>query len=531
MSKGSITTERESDSLEVSAQLKASFKKNSDRTQSLELTGRAPADISVIKDGKKKSVQGDHVVTHALPKHGILKEFQNLNLDEIEDLSAYLRDRREGLYNFISAIAILEVDRRGELYGALDQALDDYNDRRIKKADIDRLRSLVDSHIPEESKKYFHDNFQQQLDSNGRTMIDSVGRIAEAVMTFYNKTPLTAFLQIEGFADAAGSGGKVNSVLEFLDNFDDSKGRFSTAYLGVETEAVSSAQSELNITSLRVSARLSQAKDAALEQAQKALAEKEQTLDQEFLKHSMIQLSGLVFYPEITSEEALRKHVEQSGNKDRIRDNSPENLAAAIAKYVHVLSATYPELPEKLFNLHDAGKTWDESRGSKEDEALKFVTQVFTQHLITSSYQSKSGQHSQGWPSFANDAKIQEIGDNATVLVHHYKALQEEHSYQKTSGYRSRASSGAMESMKEQILTPVIEFIRENFRLKDNRFEGLVKQLNEMDLTGKTDEEFKSEIFQKTSTYCKKDRVNDEKLEKLSELILPSQAREMGVEK
>jgi hypothetical protein len=36
MSKGSITTERESDSLEVSAQLKASFKKNSDRTQSLE---------------------------------------------------------------------------------------------------------------------------------------------------------------------------------------------------------------------------------------------------------------------------------------------------------------------------------------------------------------------------------------------------------------------------------------------------------------------------------------------------------------
>ncbi len=77
----------------------------------------------------------------------------------------------------------------------------------------------------------------------------------------------------------------------------------------------------------------------------------------------------------------------------------------------------------------------------------------------------------------------------------------------------------------------MIEFIRENFRLKDNRFEGLVKQLNEMDLTGKTDEEFKSEIFQKTSTYCKKDRVNDEKLEKLSELILPSQARKMGVEK
>ncbi len=178
MSKGSITTERESDSLEVSAQLKASFKKNSDRTQSLELTGRAPADISVIKDGKKKSVQGDHVVTHALPKHGILKEFQNLNLDEIEDLSAYLRDRREGLYNFISAIAILDVDRKDELYGALNQALDDYNQRRFKIKDIRALEESVRTHIPAEQQQIFFDNFQQQRDSNGRTMIDSVGRIA-----------------------------------------------------------------------------------------------------------------------------------------------------------------------------------------------------------------------------------------------------------------------------------------------------------------------------------------------------------------
>jgi hypothetical protein len=246
----------------------------------------------------------------------------------------------------------------------------------------------------------------------------------------------------------------------------------------------------------------------------------------------MQQLSGLIFYPEITNPEALRKHAEQSGNKDRVRDNSPENLGAAIAKYVHVLSATYPELPEKLFNLHDAGKTWDESRGIKKEEALTFITQIFTGHLITSPYQSESGRRTQGWPTFAGDPeKIREIGANATALVHQYKALQEEHSYQKTLGYRSRASSGAMESMKEQILTPVIEFIRENFRLRDNRFEGLVKQLNEMDLTGKTDEEFKSEIFQKTSDYCKKDRVHEKKIKELSDLLLPSQTKKMGVEK
>ena len=80
MSKSSTVTERENDSLEVSAQLKASFKRNFDGTQSLELTGRAPADISIIDSrGKKQSRQGDHVVTHALPKYGILKEFQNFD--------------------------------------------------------------------------------------------------------------------------------------------------------------------------------------------------------------------------------------------------------------------------------------------------------------------------------------------------------------------------------------------------------------------------------------------------------------------
>ncbi len=534
MSKGPITTERENDSLEVSAQLKASFKKNPDETQSLELTGRAPADISIIDSrGKKQSRQGDHVITHALPKHGILKEFQNLNLDEIEDLSAYLRDRREGLYNFISAIAILEVDRRGELYGALDQALDDYNDRRIKKADIDRLRSLVDSHIPEESKKYFHDNFQQQLDSNGRTMIDSVGRIAEAVMTFYNKTPLTAFLQIEGFEDAAGSGGKVTAILESLDDFDILRESFSESHLKDESQALEKAQKALEQATERQKPKL----QATLEQAQGVLTSKEQSLDEAFLHHSMQQLSGLIFYPEITSEEALRKHAEQSGNKERIRDNSQGSLEAAIAKYVHVLSATYPELPEKLFDLSNEGKTWNEGKSggetekSKKDEALTFVTQIFTRHLITSSYQSKLERHAQGWPTFANEAKIQEIGGNATALVHQYKELQEEHSYQKTSGYRSRASSGAMEEMQQRILEPVIGFIRENFGLEEERFEGLVEQLKELDLSGKSDEKFNIELLEKVKEYCEEDRTDESHINNLAKLLFPSQLKTFGVEK
>ncbi len=188
-----------------------------------------------------------------------------------------------------------------------------------------------------------------------------------------------------------------------------------------------------------------------------------------------------------------------------------------------------------MFDLSNEGKTWNEGKSSgeaeksKRDEALTFVTQIFTGHLITSPYQSKSGGRSQGWPTFASDSeKIQEIGRNATTLVHHYKALQEEHSYQKTSGYRSRASSGAMESMKEQILTPVIEFIRENFRLKDNRFEGLVKQLNELDLSGKKDEEFNAEVLEKIKEYCEDDRIPKQQLTELGKFLLPSQTQQQA---
>ncbi|MBT4922275.1 MAG: hypothetical protein HON23_04600 [Rickettsiales bacterium] len=58
---GTVATEaKDADSFDISAQLKASFKKNGDGTESLALTGRAPAGISVIRArGKKEARQGD----------------------------------------------------------------------------------------------------------------------------------------------------------------------------------------------------------------------------------------------------------------------------------------------------------------------------------------------------------------------------------------------------------------------------------------------------------------------------------------
>lgn len=112
-------------------------------------------------------------------------------------------------------------------------------------------------------------------------MIDSVGRIAEAVMTFYNKTPLTAFLQIGGFEDAAGSGGKVTAILESLDDFDILKESFSESYLKDESQALEKAQKALEQASERQRPRL----QAALTKAQDSLALKEQSLDEAFLHH------------------------------------------------------------------------------------------------------------------------------------------------------------------------------------------------------------------------------------------------------
>ncbi len=202
--------------------------------------------------------------------------------------------KRKTLYDFISAIAVLDVARKDELYGTLKQALDDYNTRRFKVKEIDELREHVEKYIPEGKRQGFFDNFQQQKDSNGRTMIDSVGRIAEAVMTFYNKTPLTAFLQIEGFEDSAGSGGKVISILESLDNLDVLKESFSKSYLEDKAQTVEELQKALDHATKRQKAKSKE----SLVQAQGALTLKEQSLDGGFLNHLMQQLSGLVFYPE-----------------------------------------------------------------------------------------------------------------------------------------------------------------------------------------------------------------------------------------
>jgi|SaaInlStandDraft_6_1057023.scaffolds.fasta_scaffold08264_4 hypothetical protein len=342
-------------------------------------------------------------------------------------------------------------------------------------------------------------------------MIDSCGRIAEAVMTFYNKTPLTAFLQIDGFEDANDAGAKVAPALNFFDDLEDSKLKFSREHSKDKETALEEAKVLLGRSTKR------QAPDhqASYQKAAKDLAEKTLALDKDFLAESMTKMSALFFYPEI-SDAALILHSTKSGNKNRVRDSSQKNLEAAIAKYIHILTSIYPELPGKLFSPCDEVG----GGGNKEEVALAFVTKEFTKHIITSPYQTKSGVDcTKGWPTFDSQFRIRDISSNAVALVCDYKKSQALHSYQNTRGHRSAASSTDMEETKRGIVEPVVSFIAENFGLEEKRLEALVKQLNELDLTDKSDDEFKREVLTEIKKCGKKNRVEKEAITALEQTL------------
>ncbi len=154
------------------------------------------------------------------------------------------------------------------------------------------------------------------------------------------------------------------------------------------------------------------------------------------------------------------------------------------------------------------------------------MTKIFTRHLITSSYHSKSETHAKGWPTFADEDKIKEIGDNAVSLVHEYKTLQDKHSYENTGGYRSRASSTTIEDANQRTIESAVGFIKENFGLEKDRIISLEKSLKELDLSGKSDDEFKVEMIEKIKELCEEDNIKDKQFEELKELLLPSQIKQ-----
>ena len=168
-----------------------------------DLSGRAP---SVLCSG-----QGDHVTAYRLVEEGLYKKLNELTFDERENLADIdnrnlLRARRSGLFDYVSALAVLDLDRKDNLYLALDQVLISYNQNRHKKTEIRQNVTTFhdDSTLVGLAYEEALRGQEAKFNENGEKIRGIFTRTAELLLTFYNKIPHTAYFNIKGFEEGAG---------------------------------------------------------------------------------------------------------------------------------------------------------------------------------------------------------------------------------------------------------------------------------------------------------------------------------------
>lgn len=270
--------------------------------------------------------------------------------------------------------------------------------------------------------------------ANGQIICSSLEKIAETLMTFYNKVPASAFLQIEGFEAPSNEGPKVTAVLNRLERFsvrqfDDEQKAFGKIKTNLEQE-VESIKSEIDSSSSsrRSGARI-ETKSAELKHKYDQLA----SLDfEEFLFEKVTQnISSLFFYPEIDSA-LLAIHAKETANLNvstaSPRNNIKEILVSAAAKHMHIVFSAYPELVDQ----------YDPRQ----------LTSAFVKHVISQPYEIKDPRNKRrnairdcGWPSFNNEQSIKEISDEVIVNLRQLQENTAHNLYSKTPGFESVQSS------------------------------------------------------------------------------------------
>ncbi len=528
-------TEEKTEALVPSSGIVVSAEVGEDDLLKINIKGRPSGKMA---DGR----HGDHTTSQILSVHGIRRFGNGTKASEIDEI----RSVRESVFCFISAVAVLNNPRQevleslsaasekvdaesvtlkkplDALYEGMNRVLDKYNARRYKETELTLLEKAFDG-VPEPSgislqesvllkksggiKAILDANIARNRQSNRHLICETFEDLARLTSTYYYNIPNTAYPVISGYEASGSEGGNVRSTLQRLDQICErveeqrqegtSSGRPKRGSTIKTLSDISkeSAETELSDKSSeleRLSRKATQSEKEALRMLVLPIQiDKLQicaTSETDPLQYIALKLKDLFHYPEI-SDSLLAAANGRNNDRDEFYDKT--------AKHLFLVFNTYPEL---------AADPNDKTR----------ITNLFLQEVIN--HQTNSGT-SQGWSSLARENP--EIHtEQVQARLQELEILKQENLYTVTEGYRSRASSGAMESMKDQILAPIVEFIRGNFQLKDNRFEGLIQQLNELDLTGKTDEEFKSEIFQKTSDYCKKDRIPKSQWKALEDKML-----------
>ena len=137
--------------------------------------------------------------------YGIKKRVEHILQSEIEELFRHknrksLREKRRGLYDFVSHIAALHPNNNkvNKLYENIDLALEDYNENRNKKTNIrnkiEEIKNSPTTPIQEINltKQAIRSEYNQNLNS-----IESlIKRIVNIILTFYNHIPYTSFRKL-----------------------------------------------------------------------------------------------------------------------------------------------------------------------------------------------------------------------------------------------------------------------------------------------------------------------------------------------
>ena len=384
-----------------------------------DLSGRAPSVLC--------SAQGDHVTAYRLVEEGLYKKLSELTLDERENLADIdnrdlLRARRSGLFDYVSALAVLDLNRKDSLYLALDQVLISYNQNRHKKTEI-RQNVTTFHNDPTLVGLAYEEALRGQeakFNENGEKIRGIFTRTAELLLTFYNKIPHTAYFNIKGFEEGAGdiktAKTKIDEVNKWI------KGQSGD---------------------VEISSSVLTAKRAPIIEA----------------------MNSLIHYPEITDLAKLDAHlaenIDKQGKKNQPRNNDKDTLIMLLSRHVHIIFSVHPEI-KNTFNAN----------GELIDNFVdKFID---------------AGASKPNWPSFTSAEEIQSIKDGVkdgvkeleeSVLENHYVQWKES----KKTSYITDLDSSEDEEILTKPRMKVAPIKGEKITdVKDQEFESMKKKFEKL---------------------------------------------------
>ncbi len=234
----------EPQALQASTQVSSSFIRTTNNTIKYKTVGRA----ETITAG---NTQGDHSIAEAMIEYGVGRPVDGLEVDKMDNIDE-LREKRKKLYDFVSAIGILQSDenKRGRYYQAICEKLDHYNEHRQSKGELEALRDILNDIDPQilsatqekllekqdddKDKLLSHKKKAIRVQGGAIGIIDKMAEeryrenaylmtqlftdITSIVLTYYNKIPLTSFERIKGYQASSSEGSEISSAMSRLED-------------------------------------------------------------------------------------------------------------------------------------------------------------------------------------------------------------------------------------------------------------------------------------------------------------------------